>query len=319
MSAPGILAAFGAGLLSFLSPCVLPLIPGWLSFMGGGGVAELRAGTGRLRIFSRSLAFSLGFALVFSLLGVVLAGGSLALGAGIAGGGPGLPRILNLAAGLVVILLGAGMLLDRPGLFGAGAKISFGERAGRGLFGSFLLGLAFAAGWSPCVGPILASILFLAAREGNLLRSLGLLGAYSAGLALPFLAAGLFFERLSPLMAFFKRRGREVRIVSGLLLLVLGLTMAFGRLSALSAAFPRAGFAIKRILAEDPGLARAIGVGLWILLAALAPILALIRRRPLLRARVILPAAAFILLAGLEAAGILSSLGLLALWFLFQG
>lgn len=323
MSEIGILAAFGAGLLSFLSPCVLPLIPGYLSFISGYGLAEIRGGEGRGRVFARTGAFVLGFGLVFMLLGLVFSGGGLALGAGSmaslghGGGGLSLSRILSLVAGLLVIFLGFNLIFDLVKVLNMEARFH-PDSSPRGLGGAFVLGLAFAAGWSPCVGPILASILILAAREGSLGRSSLLLGAYTLGLALPFLAAGLFFDRLRPLMDFFKRHARAVRIVSGSLLIALGAAMAFGRLGALSSAAAQLGFALKRGAIASPGASRLCFGGGWLALGLLLGLPPLLKRRGLRGPRFVFA----MILVGIglgELLGLYSTATILSEWLLFQG
>jgi cytochrome c-type biogenesis protein len=224
MSGVGVFSAALAGLLSFLSPCVVPLIPAYLSMVSGYSTAEVRAGRGRWRTLGRSLAFVAGFALLFSALGLVFSGAAMLLG--------GLSRTVTIAAGCLIVALGLNMIFDFIKILDRELKPR--GYASRGYAGAFILGLAFGAGWTPCVGPILSSILLIAAQGGEAGRALGLLAAYSAGLGLPFIAAGLFLDRLTPLMNWFKRHGDFVRILSGIVLMVLGALMATGRLSNLS-------------------------------------------------------------------------------------
>jgi cytochrome c-type biogenesis protein len=231
----GLAAALLAGLLSFLSPCVLPLIPAYLSMVSGYAVEDIRSGSGRWRTLGRSLAFSAGFTLLFCALGLAFSGAALLLG--------GLSRAITIASGCLIALLGLNMIFDFIKLLDRELKPQLGKARGRsgkrgyaprGYAGAFFLGLAFGAGWTPCVGPILASILLLASQEGNAARAGGLLAAYSAGLALPFLAAGLFLDRLTPIMTWLKRHGELVRITSGIILVALGAAMALGKLAVLS-------------------------------------------------------------------------------------
>jgi cytochrome c-type biogenesis protein len=226
MSEVGLLAALAAGMLSFLSPCVLPLIPAYLAMVSGYAVADIRSGAGRWKAFTRTLAFSAGFALVFVALSIVLSGAAMLAG--------GLSRTITIVSGIIIIVLGLNLIFDFLKFLDLEARIGK-VRAPRGYLGAFLLGMAFAAGWSPCVGPILASILMLAAQGSGLAQSVLLLAAYSLGLALPFLATSLFLDRLTPLLAWLKRHGRGVRIISGIFLVTLGGLMAFGKLGALSA------------------------------------------------------------------------------------
>jgi cytochrome c-type biogenesis protein len=320
----GFLVAFGAGLLSFLSPCVLPLIPGYLSFISGYGLSDIREGKARGSVLARTLAFTLGFTIVFALLGLLFAGGGALLGGGVpklglaAGGGLPPARIIAIVAGAVVTLLGLNLLFDVVKLLNLEARFHPGNRP-RGLFGAVLFGMAFAAGWSPCIGPILASILLFAARESDLVKSLFLLLAYSAGLALPFVAVGLFFDRLKPLLDFFRRRAREVRIVSGLLLVVIGIVMIVGRLSAISSAAVNLGFSLQSAAGAHPDAARLWSGGAWLILA-IAMIVRSVLAWRCSKGRVALVTGAFFAaLAVLEFAGLLSTATLLSEWLLFQG
>ena len=316
MSAVGFLTALAAGLLSFLSPCVLPLIPAYLSFVSGYGLADIRSGSSRFRVFARTLAFAAGFAIVFTALGLLFSGASMLLG--------GLSRSITLIAGILVIVLGLNLVFDFIQFLDLEARFH-ATKAPRGYAGAFLIGVAFAAGWSPCVGPILASILLFASREGNAFRSGLLLIAYSFGLALPFLAASLFFDRLSPLLAWFKRHARGVRVASGLLLVALGALMAFGRLAAISSMTARAGYALEQALEASPDMARYVTAGFWGLVAAAIFAVPIILRRDATRARGfrawarIAFSIAFAALALGDLTGIWSTAKVVAGWLTFQG
>ena len=323
MSDPGIIAAFGAGLLSFLSPCVLPLIPAYLSFISGYGLADIRSGSARGRVMLRTLAFVAGFTIVFAVLGVLFAGGGALLG----GGTPRLglqpdglspSKIAMIVAGVVIVLLGVNLVFDFLKVLALEARFH-PDKAPRGIFGSVVFGMAFAAGWSPCIGPILASILLVAAREANIAKSLVLLGSYSLGLALPFIAVGLFFDRMKPILDFFKRRAKEVRIVSGLLLVALGLSMIFGKLAFVSSAAVQTGFALKSALATDPGRPRFITTIVWLALALLVTVIPLLRKRKFAHPARIAFIAIFVALAILEITGGISTPTLVSEWLLFQG
>ncbi len=309
LDVPGFGTAFFAGILSFLSPCVLPLIPGYLSFLSGYGIGDIRAGRGRGRLLLRSLAFSAGFSLVFAALGLVFSGGALLLG--------GLSRTLSIVAGVTVALLGLNFIFDFAKFLNRETRIHPGS-APRSLAGAFGVGLVFGAGWSPCVGPILASILFLAAREGSALRAAVLLLAYSLGLALPFIATGVFLDRLSPLMNFFKQRARAIRLASGLLLILLGAAMALGRLGTVSALAARAGFALKEATVSAATAVRLIGAAFWLVLALFLAAPPLLRHRGGTTPRFV-AAALCALMSALEATGLVSSAAILAQWLLFSG
>lgn len=240
-SIPGLFASFAAGLLSFASPCVLPLIPVYLSFISGESAeiysrGETRNATHgasrRFPLFLRTVFFVFGFMLVFALLAVVFSGGmSLA--------GIGAKRLVGRVAGALVIVLAFNTWFDfipflrqesRPGMekFSRGdTKRDSSPRSGSALslLRPVLLGMAFAAGWTPCIGPILSGIVMYAAQAENAARAALLLAVYAAGLGVPFLLAALFLDRLLPLFGVLKRHAVLVKAVSAILLLVLGLAM----------------------------------------------------------------------------------------------
>ncbi|MDR2738225.1 MAG: cytochrome c biogenesis protein CcdA, partial [Treponema sp.] len=187
-----ILLAFGAGLLSFVSPCVLPLIPSYLAFLGGIGLDRTASSdsapgpAGRPRLVAATASFILGFSAVFIVLSILFSGTFFLLG--------GAARYINLAAGIIVIVLGLNVIFDFLKFLNYEKRASIAGRP-RGLPQAFLTGVAFGAGWSPCVGPFLGSILLMAGQKGKTGQAVLYLSAYSAGLGLPFLAAAVFFNR----------------------------------------------------------------------------------------------------------------------------
>lgn len=197
---PGLTLAFAAGLLSFLSPCVLPLVPSYLGVLGGGKAPLVRA-----------LGFVLGFGLVFVILGATAS----YLGALVA------PHkiLLGRVGALFIVAFGLFMLGLRPrALLLDSRRLNGAER-----YGAVALGAAFGFGWSPCLGPILGSILSLAASSADLTRGVGLLLAYTLGLALPFLIAALLWRQLnlralSRLSPLFEKLGGAVLVVFGILI-----------------------------------------------------------------------------------------------------
>jgi cytochrome c-type biogenesis protein len=221
------LAAFAAGLISFLSPCVLPLVPGYVSLISGNTVEELRSKHRRLRtVLLNSGMFIVGFSVVFILLGAVASGlGQLVRQ---------YYAVLARVAGLVIIVFGlhlSGILQIRALL----ADKRFHEvPRGSSPWGSFVVGFAFAFGWTPCIGPILAGILALAASTETIMRGIGLLAVYAAGLAIPFLLTSLAIDRFLHFYQRFQKHLRKVEVASGALLIVLGVlifTRQFGVLS----------------------------------------------------------------------------------------
>jgi cytochrome c-type biogenesis protein len=228
-SSVGFFGAFAAGVLSFLSPCVLPLIPGYLSFMTGLTSAELSEDSRPLgRIMGTALLFVLGFSLVFVLLGA---------SASVLGQFLTLYRdVIEKVAGLAVILFGVFMLgvIKIPGLYGeARMDLARSRRFGRGA--ALVMGMAFAAGWTPCVGPILGVILTLAAAAGSVAHGALLLLAYSLGLGVPFLLVALLFGSTKPLLAWLNRHSVVINRVAGATLIVLGVLIFSGRLTLIAA------------------------------------------------------------------------------------
>ncbi|MHB0912403.1 MAG: cytochrome c biogenesis CcdA family protein [Armatimonadota bacterium] len=220
-------AAFLGGLLSFLSPCVLPLVPAYLSYMSGTSVEELlESRSAARRTGLRSIAFVLGFSVVFVALGATATSAGQLLNERI--------DLLTKLGGAVVIVFGLHML----GIFRIKALYSEKRLHARldsmGPAGAFLIGVTFAFGWTPCIGPVLGAILVLAANSETVFRGVTLLAVYSLGLGIPFLAAGFataaVLRALSPL----KRHFRKVEIASGMLLIIIGVMVAAGKLQDLT-------------------------------------------------------------------------------------
>ena len=237
-SLPGLLGAFFAGLLSFLSPCVLPLIPVYLSFISGESLSEIReGGSGRFRLFLRSLSFVLGFTAVFVLLAILFGTGARFIGSS-------LPRTIMRGAGVVVIILGLNMLFDFIPFLRGEVK-AHAPSSAASFSKAFLFGMLFAAGWSPCIGPILSSILLFAAQAGNIAKAAFLLGAYSLGLGIPFLLVGLFFDKTEPLLRWFKQHAHGVKITAGLLIIFFGILMVTAGLTSITAFFIKLGYTLE--------------------------------------------------------------------------
>lgn len=220
---PAMAIALAAGVLSFLSPCVLPIVPPYLAYMSGISMGELRQGRSALLA---SVFFVLGLSTVFLLLGAATSAfGMLFL--------TYKPWLETLSA-LVVMGFGAHFIgiyrlrfLDRDVRFAAGDN-------GGSAFGAYILGLAFAFGWTPCMGPILAAILSIAMQQDSVSRGAALLAVYALGLGIPFLLCAAFFPRLTPLMTFMKRHMEQIERVMGLMLWTIGLLMLTGGFSQFS-------------------------------------------------------------------------------------
>jgi cytochrome c-type biogenesis protein len=221
-----IFIAFAAGIVSFLSPCIFPVIPSYLTYIGGLSLDEMQASRkSRLRLFLNSLLFMVGFTLVFTILGVFFSGVGIALS--------GAAKYINMAAGIIVIILGVNFILDFWKILNLEKKFHFSKKPG-GAVGSVLLGMAFGAGWTPCIGPILATILFLASGSGSVVRGAGLLLVYSAGLGLPFIIAGLFIAKFQKVFTRLRKYLQAIKIGSGVFLILIGILIFTGRLSRIN-------------------------------------------------------------------------------------
>ena len=223
-AALGFVVAFIAGLLSFLSPCVLPLVPSYVGFITGMTLPEV---TGRRRaVLTHALLFVAGFSLVFVLLGA----SATALGRALNYYQVWLQRV----GGVLIILFGLLCL----GVFKLGSltqeRRMHLERKPIGYLGSVLVGMAFAAGWTPCIGPVLGGILGLAATSNDVARGMQLLAVYSAGLALPFLIAAVALESFLDWFQRFRRFLPWVMRVSGVMLIVVGVLMVTGEFTRLA-------------------------------------------------------------------------------------
>lgn len=227
-SLPLPIAAFLAGLVSFLSPCVLPLVPGYVSLISGAGVEELKTQESQLlrKVMFNSAAFILGFSIVFITLGAI----STEVGQWLAI----YKARLAVVAGVIIIIFG----LHLTGIFRINALLAdkrlHSLKGGNTPWGAFVIGFAFAFGWTPCVGPILAVILGFAAAQDSVSKGILLLAIYSLGLAVPFLLTSLGIQRFLKFYGRFKFHMHAVEVASGVLLILLGALLVFGRFTIIS-------------------------------------------------------------------------------------
>ena len=221
-------AALIAGLVSFLSPCVLPLVPPYIVYLTGATIEHLGSkaeATSKRAVMLSAALFVLGFSTVFVLLGASasLIGGLIRAWS----------AQLSILAGIVIIVMGLHFLgLTRIGLLMREGRLPIPKPVG--LWGAYVMGLAFAFGWTPCIGPILAAILSIAAAQATVAKGAGLLAVYSAGLGIPFLIAAFMVERFSAVFARMKRHLLTVERAMGVLMILTGigfLTGAMGNVS----------------------------------------------------------------------------------------
>ncbi len=222
------LAAFLAGLLSFLSPCVLPLVPGYVSLISGASVEELQSSERRLlgTVMLHSVTFVLGFSVVFIALGAVATGVGQVVNE--------YHSLLSKIAGVIVIIFGLHLtgILKIKALYAD--KRMHDVKGSSSAFGSFAVGFAFAFGWTPCIGPILATILVLASAQGTVMKGVVLLAVYSMGLAVPFLLTSLGVDRFLAFYGRFRKHLHTVEVLSGILLIAIGVLIFLNNLRLLS-------------------------------------------------------------------------------------
>src|SRR6266704_3604166 len=222
------IAAFVAGLVSFLSPCVLPLVPGYVSLISGAGVEELKSQESHLlrKVMLNSIGFILGFSIVFIALGAI----STQVGQLMAR----YKSVLARVAGVVIILFG----LHLTGIFKIKALYTDARlhsvKGSSTPIGAFVIGFAFAFGWTPCLGPILTVLLTLAGEQDTLVKGISLLGVYSLGLAVPFLATSLLMERFLKFYSRYRSHMHALEVASGGLLIALGILLVIGRFTLIS-------------------------------------------------------------------------------------
>lgn len=223
LSAIGLATAFAAGFASFISPCVWPLVPGYLSFVSGVAYEDLERSTGR--VVRSTAMFVAGFTLVFA-----------AFGAGVGYAGAAISshrRALELIAGVLVIAMGLALVGVAGRVFGR--EVSLRQRV-RPIShaGALLTGIAFAIGWTPCIGPVLTAILLLATQTGGAGEGALLLLAYGLGLGVPFLAAGVALSRAMRGLGPLRRHAVTINRVAGAVLVVMGVLLATGRLTEIT-------------------------------------------------------------------------------------
>jgi cytochrome c-type biogenesis protein len=334
------LTAFLAGILSFVSPCVLPLASSYLFFISGvnteGLLSEDRE---KKRLFSKytlnigvsTLFFILGFTLVFIAMSVLLYGFIFFLG--------GVNRIVTIIAGSVVIILGCNILFnfipflkyDDTGdrcmtctpehSILAAKEGSFLHPSSRpkGHLGSFLVGIAFGAGWTPCVGAFLGSILLMASQSETLGVALVYLAVYSAGLGVPFLITSFFWASVIKWLYTFGKLLPVIKTISGIFLILMGAMMALGRLTALNAFFQKTGYGLSQ-WAQSGAVSVRLIPGLFFLGLGLTPFLVhIIRKRRIPSLPFCIWSCLFLVLGAVNITGLLNCAAFISQWFSFSG
>ena len=305
--------AFLAGVLSFVSPCVLPLIPSYLSFISGSSLEQLKSSGGR-SAFLNTAFFVLGFSVVFVVLGVVLTGTFGLLGKAV--------QVINIAAGLIIIILGLNFIFDFWKMLNVERRFHFRQKPA-GFLGSFLVGTAFGAGWSPCIGPILGSILLLAGTTGQILNGILLLAVFSLGLGVPFLLTGLFFSTASAQLQKLMRHIKAIKIGSGLFLVAIGILILLGRMRQLNALLFSLAYRLEGWQAAHPSAPAVLFGSVFLLLCLL--IVFFYGKRVMRAGKFeILPIRlffimGFLVLSILSFTGVVDFVAILSGWLSFQG
>lgn len=245
VASPGIAIVFLAGIASFLSPCVLPLLPAYLSYVGGVSIDAVSEGSVKARrLLIPTLIFVAGFSTVFVVLGM----SASFIGARLIAN----QRALRIGAGVLILFMGLVFMevIRIPWLYGERRMAQ--RDPGGSVVRNYLMGLAFGFGWSPCIGPTLGATLAIASTSQTLARGALLLFVYSLGLGIPFVLAALGISRLTGALAMVRKHARKIRMVSGVILSVFGLLLVFDRVYLISRLIQRA--------MEGAGLDRFIGL-----------------------------------------------------------
>jgi len=245
---PSILLTFIAGFLSFFSPCVLPLIPSFLGLIGSAGGVAVSAsvsaalpadatqienenkGKKRFILLITTICFILGFTIVFIVFSIIVSTTFLLMG--------GISKYIQMAAGIIVIILGLNILFDFLKFLNYEKRIQTSKNP-KGLIGAFLMGAAFGAGWTPCIGPILAGVLFLAGQSGKTSLAVFYLLIYSLGLGIPFMLTAIFFDRYLVPAKWFRNKLPIIKRISAIVLIFMGVLILTGSLSSLSIVMQR--------------------------------------------------------------------------------
>jgi cytochrome c-type biogenesis protein len=322
---PNLFLSFVAGLLSFLSPCILPLLPSYISFIGGMSLPDLREKRNiQFSLITKTLLFVAGFSIVFVSLGIIFAGSGFLLGE--------VSQIINAIAGGIVILLGLNLIFDFWKFLNLEKKIHLKQKP-RGYVGSLFIGMAFGAGWSPCVGPILAAILFLAGNSANIGTGVLYLSAYSIGLGLPFILVSIFFSPLTERLKAVRKHMRAIQVISGVFLILIGILIISGQLQQINTAFASLGRNLSTWSAEKPLLSRLVfSLSLFFiaLIPYMRPITILIKntggsssdaetKPALFRPLRVTFSTIFLVFGILEAIGLIDIATAMGDWFTYQG
>jgi cytochrome c-type biogenesis protein len=326
MNEISIVLAFAAGLCSFLSPCCLPLIPSYLSFIGGAGIESTHRYKNRLIV--KTASFVLGFTVVFMVLSMLLATTFSIIGT--------IGTYINRAAGIIVIAMGITIFFDlttrlknlvlrkkspEASFVCEGCEDTYEKRYGskkspKGIVGAFLVGAAFAVGWTPCVGPVLGSILFLAGQSGSATSAILYLFVYSMGLGLPFLCMAIFFEKAFEYSAKTMKYKGVIQKISGILLIGMGLLIFWGRFQTLNILIQKWQYRFIDWAAAGGRMVQLLPAGIAMIITLCIIGIRLLHKKPVFCLKIAIPCVIFMGIALLQTTGVIDSAGILANWFL---
>jgi cytochrome c-type biogenesis protein len=309
-----IFTALAAGLFSFFSPCILPLVSTYLLFISGNSLKRSES-TAQSEVSKRAIllstaVFVLGFTCVFIAMSILLYGLMSLLG--------GISAIVNKIAGVIVILLGLHILFNFIPFLNYEKRFAMREKSATRL-GSFIAGVAFGAGWTPCVGPILGGVLLMASQSGQISRAVIYLLAYSVGLGAPFLLAAIFWGTFMKRLAKLKPLIPVFHVISGVLVIGVGVFMFLGRLVMLNAWLFKGGYALAKWAQGGTFGVRLFPSLVFLFLALIPLIINIACKKPLLKRTVVVFPAVCLVIAALNLLNVINCAALFSKWLVFIG
>ncbi|MDR0784646.1 MAG: cytochrome c biogenesis protein CcdA [Treponema sp.] len=309
-----IFTAFIAGLFSFLSPCILPLVSSYLLLISGSNFrraeSTVQPEVSKRAIVLSTVCFVLGFTCVFIAMSILVYGFMAFLG--------GISAVINKVAGVVVILLGLHILFNFIPFLNYEKKFAMPGKNAAGL-GAFIAGAAFGAGWTPCVGPILGSILLMASQSGQMSLAVVYLLAYSVGLGVPFLLTAIFWGTFLKYFAKLKPLIPTLRVISGILVVGVGIFMFLGRFVLLNALLFKGGYALAKWAESGTFGVRLFPALIFLFLALIPFVINTARKKPLLKRSVVIFSMVCLVITTLNLIGIINCAALFSKWMAFIG
>jgi cytochrome c-type biogenesis protein len=300
-----LIMVFCAGIFSFLSPCLLPIIPSYLSFIGGIGFSKDSERKANRSVIIAAFFFVLGFSSVFIALSVILARVMFFF-----------KGTINIIAGIIIILMGLHSIFNIFSFLEHEKRFHVAKRPAN-FIGCYLVGMAFGAGWTPCIGPLLSSILIIAGYDGEIPKAIGYLAVYSLGLGLPFMGAAVFLQAFLAKLAKLKKTALLIPKISGCILVLLGVFMLFGRFQWFNTLLQQQSNRFV-LWATSGGKAVQIIPALFFIVIALIPCGICFLKKKKVSPPAAVVSGISLICAVLQLAGILDAAGLLADWIVYQ-